>query len=74
MDHFLSHKGYHIQWPTPKIDYQPTVQTVFIVVELPFLIRDFTISVALHIQHFTIHAAKSSLIYRRVRKYKLAAI
>jgi hypothetical protein len=40
----------------------------------PFLIRDFTISVALHIQHFTIHAAKSSLIYRRVRKYKLAAI
>jgi hypothetical protein len=30
---FVLHKGYQIQWPTPKTGYQPTLPIVFVVVQ-----------------------------------------
>jgi hypothetical protein len=31
---FLSHKGYRIHWLTLKTDYQPTLKTIFILVQV----------------------------------------
>jgi hypothetical protein len=33
---FVSHKRYHIHWPTPKTGYQPTLKIIFVVVEIYF--------------------------------------
>jgi hypothetical protein len=31
---FISHKGYQIHWPAPKTGYQPTLKTIFVVVNI----------------------------------------